>query len=514
MSARRIPMQKIRDILRLHFEGHLSRRQIARCLSISRDSVAVTLERVATSGVSWPLPEDLSDRALVERLYPKPQPILSATKRVVPDWQEMHDRLKVKHVTRHIVWDEFRQKEPDAVRYSQFCLLYRQWQQHVDPVMRQTHKAGEKLFVDFAGDTVPVVNPETGEIREAQLFVAVLGCSKYLYAEATWTQSLPDWVMAHVRAFHAIGGVCPILIPDNTRTAVKKPCWYEPTLNRTYAEMASWYGTAILPARVRKPKDKPVAEGGVLLAERAVLGRLRNRTFFSLESLNEAIAEEVEKINEAPFQKLDGSRRSQFEAHDRPALLPLPAARYEYAEWSTHRAGADYHIEVDKHYYSVPFRLMRHQLDVRLTATTVEAFCRNERVASHRRSARHHAHTTLHDHMPDRHRHYAEWTPERIVQWAASVGGSTAEFCEAIMARRRHPEQGFRACLGIMRLSKTHGTSRVDAACRRALVAGAIQYKSIVSILARHLDELPLFPPTTADPLPDHEHLRGPQYYN
>lgn len=515
MPAHRMSMHKIRDVLRMHFELQLSHRQIARALSISRVGVRRSVDRAKAASLSWPLEETMTDASLELRLYPPSESVSASAPRPLPDWEKVRSELSRKHVTRQLLWEEYHEVHPDGVGYSQFCDLYRTWRLHVDPAMRIERKAGEKLFVDYSGDTIGVSDPKTGEIRQAQLFVAVLGSSSYLYAEATWTQQLQDWIMAHVRAIEFLGGVPKLIIPDNTLTAVKRPlCFYEPTINRTFADFARHYGVAILPARAQRPKDKAAVEAGVLHVQRRILGRLRNRHFFSLAQLNEAIAEEVDAINEAPFQKLEGSRKTQFEAIDQPALMPLPQAAYEYAEWRTPRAGVNYHIEVEKHFYSVPHTLMRRKLTVRLTASIVEVFYRGERVASHQRMYRKYGYRTVAEHMPSNHRLYAEWNPERIEKWAASLGVSVAKVCDSIMRTRPHPEQGFRACLGIMRLAKLYGNERAEAACARALAAGGVSYRSIESILRRGLDRLPLFSTTTPEPLPNHEHIRGPEYYN
>jgi len=514
MPAHRLTMRKISDVLRLHFQSRLSCRQIAQALSVSRAGVHTTIDRATAAGLTWPLPEGVTDVELELLLYPPAESSQEIQPRTLPDWKKVRTELSRKHVTRRLLWEEYHEAHPQGVGYSQYCELYKQWRLHVDPVMRIERKAGEKLFVDWSGDSIGVIDPKTGEVHQTQLFVAVLGSSSYLYAEATWTQQLQDWIMAHVRAIEFLGGCPALLIPDNTKTAVKRPCYYEPTIHRTYADFARHYGMAILPARVRKPRDKAPAEAGVLHAQRRILGRLRNRQFFSLADLNEAINEEVDAINEAPFQKLDGSRKSQFEEIDQPALMPLPQNPYEYAEWLSPRAGINYHIEIEKHFYSVPHRLMRRKLDVRLTANVVEVFYRNERVASHRRGFRKYGYTTVPEHMPSNHRFYAEWNPERIQKWAASMGGSVALVCEEIMRKRSHPEQGFRACMGIIRLTKLYEKERCQAACQRALAAGTVNYRSIESILKRGLDRLPLFSDTTPEPLPNHEHIRGPEYYN
>jgi len=379
--------------------------------------------------------------------------------------------------------------------------------------MRQEHKAGEKLFVDFCGQTVAVIDPETGESRWAEIFVAVLGASNYTYAEATWTQGLENWIGLHVRTFEYLGGVTSLVIPDNLKSGVSKPCRYEPDLNRTYQELAEHYGVAVIPARVRKPKDKAKVEVGVQVVERWILASLRHRQFFSLSELNEGIWELLERLNGRPFKKLPGTRQSQFEALDRPALKPLPRERFEYAEWQKERVGPDYHVEVAGHFYSVPYQLVGQELDVRVTAEGVECLHGGQRVACHVRSHDRGGSTTVREHMPRHHRHYAEWTPQRLVKWAQETGRSTSEVVETILTSRPHPHQGFHSCLGLHRLAKRYGPERLEAACRRALRIGGLSYKSIRSILERGLDRQE--PPTEASEAPPivHDNIRGAEYY-
>src|SRR5262247_3394404 len=380
--------------------------------------------------------------------------------------------------------------------------------------MRQSHRAGEKLFVDYAEQGIPVINSHSGEVHEVAIFIAVLGASNYTYAEATWSQSLPDWIGSHVRTFAALGGVPQVVVPDNLKAAVSRPHRYEPTLNRTYAELAQHDGVAIVPARAARPRDKAKVEVGVQVVERWILARLRHHTFFSLLELNTAIADLLVLLNQRPFKKLSGSRQSVFEALDRPALRPLPAQPYEYAEWKLVRVNIDYHVEVDGHYYAVPYALVKQQLEVRLTAQVVEVFYHGKRVASHPRVFLKGRHSTIAAHMPTAHRHYVEWTPQRLIRWAATSGEATARVVETILASRPHPQQGFRSCLGLMRLGKSYGAERLEAACRRALTLGACSYKSIESILKHGLDRTPL--PATPPPpaAPRHANIRGPEYYS
>ncbi len=412
------------------------------------------------------------------------------------------------------MWDEYKAQYPDGYQYSYFADLYRDYAKKLDLSMRQVHHAGEKLFIDYCGQTVPVIDAETGEVHDCQVFVAVLGASNYAYAEATFTQSLPDWSGSHVRAFEFIGGVPEILVPDNLLTGITKPCRYEPGINRTYQELAVHYGAVVMPARVRKPKDKAKVEAGVQIVQRWILAALRNREFFSLAELNAAIRELLQRLNDRPFKKLPGSRRSRFLELDKPALKPLPAVPFTFAEWKIKkRPGIDYHVEVYDNYYSVPYQLRREYLDIRMTEATVEAFFRGKRVASHIRSYGKGKHSTLPEHMPKAHRDYAEWTPERVIRWAAETGTATAELVTAILAKHQHPQQGFRSCLGIISLAKQFGKERVEAACKRALLIGGASFKSVKSILETGLDKKPL-PEQTPSRAIAHCNIRGSEYYN
>lgn len=480
---------------------------------ISRPAVDEYLRRAEAAGLSWPLPATLDDAALERLLFPAAPP-LPAQARGLPDWPTIHRELRRKGVTLFLLWQEYREQHPQGYQYSWFCERYRAWRGRLDVVMRQEHRAGEKLFVDYAGQTVEVVDRLSGEIRTAQLFVAVLGASNYTYAEATWTQGLEDWIGSHQRCFRYLGGVPEIIVPDNLRSGVSKTHRYEPDTNPTYQEMASHYGVAVLPARVRRPRDKAKVEAGVLVVERWILAALRNRSFFSLAELNAAIRELLERLNARPFKKLPGSRREHFAQLDKPALQPLPAAPYVYAEWKKARVHIDYHVEVDGHYYSVPHTLVKKQLEVRITRNTIECFQRGNRVASHRRSYHKGRHTTTSAHMPEAHRQASGWSPERLANWAAETGPATEKLVLTVLSARKHPQQAYRSCLGILRLGKAYGSERLEAACRRALTLGSHSYKSIESILKHRLDERPLT--QQADPpLPeDHDNIRGPSYYH
>jgi transposase len=505
-------MRKIHLVLRLFFEARLSIRAIARSVKASPSTVGDYIRRAKAAGLGWPLPQGMDERALEAKLFPPSRP--TSISRPLPDWPTVHQELRRKGVTLALLWHEYKTEYPDGLQYSWFCQQYRAWSRHLDVVMRQEHRAGEKLFVDYAGQTVPVVNRETGELREAQIFVAVLGASNYTFAEATWTQSLPDWCASHVRALRFLGGAPELVVPDNLRAAVTQPHRYEPDTNPTYQDLAEHYGIAILPARVRRPRDKAKVEVGVQLVERWILATLRNRTFFSLAELNAAIAELLKRLNERPFNKLPGSRHSVFESLDQPALKPLPSEPYVYAQWKKVRVHIDYHIELDRHYYSVPFTLTGKQLHARFSAATVELFHRGARVASHPRSHQSGRHTTCSEHMPEKHRRMGKWSPERFIQWAEKSGPATAKLITNVLSARRHPEQSYRSCLGILRLAKTYGDKRLEAACQRALTLGTYAVRSIESILKHRLDQQPLGEPQElALPL-DHDNIRGPSYYH
>ncbi len=504
-------MRKVKEILRLHFELGLRVRQIARSLSVSHSTVSDLLGRAQAAGLTWPLPEGLDEAALEARLYTAPggRPRNPAE----PDMEWIHRELRRKGVTLQLLWAEYRQAYPDGYQYSQFCERYRKWRGTLDIVMRQTHRAGEKMFVDYAGKTVPVVAPTTGEVREAQVFIAVLGASNYSYVEASWSQELGPWIEAHCRAFEFFGGVPEILVPDNLKGGVARACRYEPDINPTYQEMATHYGTAVIPARPKKPRDKAKVEVAVQIVERWILAVFRNRTFFSLDELNEAIRQELDRLNDKPFQKLEGSRRSLYQTVDRPALKPLPQERFELAEWKKARVNIDYHVAVDGNYYSVPYQLVHREVDIRLTAWVVEVIHKGRRVASHARTYGKGKFVTEPGHRPASHARHLEWTPSRLVTWAERVGPNAASLVQTILASKPHPEQGYRSCLGLMRLGSRYSPERLEAAAQRALALGGTSYHSVKSILDKGLDQEPLRPPVSASPLPGHANVRGPGYY-
>ncbi len=507
-------MRKLTEILRLRFEAHLSHRAIARSVGIGLGTVSLYLKRFQASGLSWPLSAHMDEVQLAQRLFPNGAP-KSRRDLVEPDFAEMHQELKRKGVTRQLLWEEYRACNPQhGYRYTQFCQRYKDWRGKLRLSMRQVHKAGEKLFVDYAGPTVSIVTPQGGECRKAHVFVAVLGASNYTYAEATWTQSLSDWLGSHVRAFEFLGGVTQLVVPDNLKSGVSKACRYEPDINPSYQYLASYYGTAIVPARPYKPKDKAKAEAAVQLVERWILARLRHQTFFTLSELNHAIRQLLDRLNHRPFKKLPGTRRSQFEALDQPALLPLPKDRYELTEIKQARVNIDYHLEFDQHYYSVPYALVREQVEVQATAELLRVRHRGKQVACHVRSRRKGGFTTCAEHMPRRHRKHQQWTPGRLLNWAQDTGPEVLTFVQQLLQGRAHPEQGYRACLGVLNLSRSYGAERLNAACARALQLKAFRVKSVQSILQQGLDQVPLEVESETPAIGVHENVRGAHYYH
>ena len=511
MATKRLPMKKLREILKLKYETGLTHREIAKACSVGIGSVSLYVARVREAGLSWPLPTELDDVALERRLFDRA--LVAGAARATPAWSTIHQELKRPGVTLQLLWLEYLQTHPQGYRYSQFCELYRRWRGKLAPSMRQHHRPGEKVFVDFSGKRPNVVDRATGEVVPVELFVGALGASSYVYAEAVATQTLPDWVGANTRMLEHFGAAPTIFVPDNLKSAVTTPCRYEPLVNRTFDDFAAHYAAVVIPARSRKPKDKAKVETNVLVAQRWLLARLRNRTFFSLGALNEAIGELLEELNNRPMRRLGVSRRALFESLDRPALQPLPARRYELAHWKYVRVNIDYHIELEHNLYSVPYQLLGEQLEARFTTTLVELYRAERRVASHRRLHGRGKVATLPEHMPAAHRAHAQWTPSRLINWASQSGPATATVVAEILNRRRHPEQGYRACLGIMRLGKRYGHARLEAASRRAVHLEAYSYRTLNNILSSGFDQQPLAAPEEAPAGPDHDNIRGPGYY-
>ncbi len=519
MPTERIAMRRVREILRLRLDAGLSSQEAAGRMGVARSTLREMQRRFDRSGLPWPLPLDLTDADLESRLYGGAGTKQGHRRRVEPDWATLNRELKRKHVTLQILWDEYIDANPDGYRYSRFCELYRGWEARLPVTMRQTHLGGDKLFVDYAGDTVPVIiDRRTGETRAAHLFVAVMGGSSLSFAHASWTEKLPDWIDAHVQAFAYFGGAARLIVPDNPKVAVIKACFYDPQVNRTYGEMAAHYDTALLPARPRRPRDKAKVEAAVRIVERWLLGTLRHRRFYSLAEVNAAIGELLTRLNDQRVLRYVGrTRRQLFEEIDAPKLRPLPAEPYALAEWRLRKVGLDYHVDIDGHFYSVPYRHARAGVEVRATLRTIEVFLKGERVAAHMRGSGDGKHTTLAEHMPSSHRRYADWTIDRILREARAIGPSVDLLCQMILEHRPHPEQGFRACLGIVRLVKPFGPIRLEAACLRALQVGARTYGSVRSILDNRLDGQPVHRPRDAEDgglTLTHPNIRGSRYYH
>ncbi len=505
----RLTMRQIKEVLRLKYENGLSDSKIAKSCSIARSTVAGYIRKGKKVRITWPIPDAVSETEL-ERLFFPPQE--KSSQKSEPDWHYVYQELKRAHVTKTLLWFEYKERNPDGYEYSQFCELYRQWSGKLNVVMRQDHKAGEKVFVDYCGSTVPIIDSQRGEVIQAQVFVATLGASNYTYAEASISQGLADWITSHVHAFEYFGGVPQITVPDNLLSGITHAHLYEPQINATYQEMAHHYHTAIIPARVRKPKDKAKVEAGVKVVQEWILARLRNQTFFSLTDLNVDITDLLTNLNNEPFEKLEGSRKSLFDTLDKQALQPLPQEPYEYAEWKLARVNVDSHLEVDHHYYSVPYQLLHKQLDVRITGNTVECFYKGNRVASHVRSHEKGRYTTITGHMPKPLQDYAGWTPQRLISWAEKSGDDVGVLVKMLLEKHIHPQQGFRPTLGVIRLGKSYGNDRLNAACKRAIQIGGISYKSVESILRNGYDRIQLPQKDTTSPV-QHTNIRGARYY-
>lgn len=521
MTQERLTVRKIKEILRLKWDCQLSERAIARSCRISRSTVGDYVRRAETAGLKWPLPEDLNDDQLYTVLYPRTSQV-NPKAVYLPDWQHIHLELRKKGVTLRLLWMEYLEQHPQGYGYSQFCQLYRDWTGKMQPTMRLNHKAGEKMFVDYAGQTAPVIDPKTGEIREAEIFVAVLGASSYMYAEAQWHQDLPNWTGGHVRAYAFFGGVTEVVVPDNLKAGVTHPSRYDPEINLTYQEMAEHYGVAVVPARVAHPRDKSKVEVGVQNVERWILARLRNQKFFSLYELNQAIRELLVELNNRKMEHLGKSRRELFELVDQPALKPLPVTAYEFALWKKARISIDYHVEYDRVFYSVPCYWYPAEVLIRAAEKTIEIFANGKRVALHPRTHHQGAHHTIPEHMPADHRFYGEWSPERFIRWAEQIGPETAKIVQIELKSRPHPEQAYRACMGILGFARKYTPGRLESACRYALANEIQTYRGIKNILSNHLDQSSVLDVSCAQseglsqpslPLP-HTNIRGKDYYN
>lgn len=519
MPRKRMSVRKIKEILRLHFEEKRSNREIGLSVGKSPSVVCDCMSRFRGSGLLWPQSASLCEEDFEQHLYPSSQ-----TRRkpdyVIPDFEYMHKELAGKHVTLSLLWQEYRVANGESsYQYSQFCELYRRWAKPLGAVMRHSHKAGEKTFIDWSGDGVEIVDRTTGEVWEAQLFVATLGASSYTFARAAPSREMPHWLRLHDEAFEYFKGVSAVVVPDNEKTGVTSASLYEPDLNRTYAAWAEHMSVAVIPTRPRKPRDKAKVESAVLIAQRWILARLRNHTFFSVDEANMEIARLLKEYNDKPMQKLGVSRRHLYETVDRPCLRPLPSRRFEPFEWREVKLNIDYHVQVDKTYYSAPYKLIGQKVEVRATGSTIEILYKGRRVASHTRCYGHNwQYITEHTHRPEHHKAFLDWTPERLINWARKCGEKTASLVDAVIASKKHPEQGYRSCLGVMRLGQKYGADRLEAACERALELRSPSYKTVNSILKTGADRLP--PPNKRQSsekqltLPRHENIRGSEYYH
>jgi transposase len=513
MPTERLSMRRIRQVLQLHFGARASARVIAHEVGVGRSTVQDYVARAAGAKLGWPLPADVTDAALEQLLFPAPTATPGVRRHPEPDWAALVREMKRCGVSLMILWEEYHGAHPQGYGYSRFCELYRAFERRLSPTMRQTHLAGQKAFVDYSGKKIPITDRLTGEIRMAEIFVGVLGASNLTYAEATWTQTLPDWIGAHVRMFRFYGAAPRLLVPDNLKSGIHKASFYDPEANRTYGAMAAHYGVGVLPARPRKPRDKAPVEAGVRVAQYYLLGRLRNVIFFSLAECNAAITAAMTTMNARVMRRLGVSRRQLFDAVERPAMQVLPEQDYEYAEWHLARVGIDYHVEVAGFFYSVPHALIREQVDTRATARTIEVFHRGKRVAAHARRYGGPRHGTDPDHMPSAHRRYAEWTPDRFARQARDIGPNTEALILSVLARRPHPEQGFRTCIGVLRLFRGLAADRAEAVSARAIEVGVLSYDSVASILRHRLDRSAS--PQAADGTPLlHENIRGSGYFH
>jgi len=504
-------MRKISEIFRQHHSLGYTGRQIARSLNISPSTVSEYLARGKGAGFSWPLP-DLTEDALYKALFPTGRK--AKTRKVLPDWEYVLQEMRRKGVTLQLLWREYIETHPGGLSYGKFCQYFRAFRKSVSPVMRQMYKAGEKCFVDYAGMTMPWIDRATGEIHQAQIFVGCLGASQYAFVEATATQQLPDWIASHAHMFEAFGGVPEILIPDNLKSCVTKSHRYDPDINANYQLMGEHYGVAIVPARPIEPRDKAKVENMVGIVEKQILASFRDATFFSIAEINAAIRPKLATLNAQPFQKMKISRKDLFHSLDQPALRPLPPERYQMAEWKKAKINIDYHFMLDNHFYSVPWKFIHQPVEIRSTVSTVECFCKGERIAGHDRSKKRYGYTTLPAHMPPAHVAHAHGSsPERLKRWAESIGPQTASFIRHMMSSRVFPQQAYRACLGLLRLSGQYGADRLEKACARGLQAGASRYQQIQNMLKNRMENSP-DSPASDTPASQHGNIRGPGYYS
>jgi transposase len=507
----KLSMRKISEILRQRYELKRSYRDIASSVNISISTISNYLWEAKKAGITWPLPEGITEEELHAKIFlPTTK---GALQKPLPDWEQVHKELRKKGVTLQLLWREYRDIHTNGLGYTWFCLLYKRYIKAISPIMRQVHKGGEKTFVDYAGMKMPWIDPTTGEIHEAEIFVGSLGASQFTFVEATATQGLPDWIQSHINMWEYFGGVSEVVVPDNLKSGVTKAHHYDPDININYQHFSEHYGFAIVPARVSEPKDKAKVENAVGIVERQILAPLRHITFTSIAEINVAIKSRLAMLNNKSFQKMKTSRQELFESVDKPVLKPLPLDRYHYAEWCHAKIHIDYHFVFAGHYYSVPYQYIHHSVQIRATAKTVECFYQGKRIAAHARSDVRYGFTTLKEHMPPSHRAHAEWGPERMKRWANKIGLKTAQFIDHMIASRAFPQQAYRACLGLLRLGERYGEVRLEKACERALTFGMTRYQQVESILKNKLDTADFSHEQNTPILPDHKNIRGANYY-
>jgi transposase len=511
-------MRKLNEMFRLKFEHELSNRKVALACNTHHSVVSDYLVRFNLAGLKWPLTAAISEEDLYQKLFPEKQELEISPSKPIPDWKKVYDELRGhKYLTLQLIWKEYKERYPHGYGYSQFCYRYREWQTLLDITLRQSYKGGEKMFVDYVGQTVRIKSPLNGEFRDAHVFVVVLAASNYTYAEAHPSQELKNWVNGHVRALQYFQGVPKIAIPDNLKSGVKSACFYDPTLNPTYHEMAMYYGVAVIPARKRKPKDKAKVEAGVKIVGQQILAALRNRVFFSIQELNQAIKELLEELNNREMKHLEKSRKEMFELVDKPNLNPLPQKAYEFAIWKKAKVGIDYHVGYDKNFYSVPYRFAHRQVEVRATEKTIEIFNKHIRIASHIRCYEKYQPTTIKEHMPTNHQFMLDWNPKRFIRWAEKIGPSSVELIQLVLGAREHPQQSFRKCLGILNLAKRYSDERLEAAAQRALHYKIFSYKKIKNILDKGYEKIKSENEENIESCKKyslfHKNIRGDKYY-
>lgn len=514
MATKRITMRKIREVLRLHFAAQLSVRKISASTKVSVGAIQKLLTKAKALSLTWPLPDEMDDTVLASQFYPRAD-TRPSQRFEMPDWPQIRKELTGKGITKNLLWEEYTQQYPNrCYSYSQFCERYMRWLKKQKRSMRQVHKAGEKLFVDYAGQTMPIVCNATGEVKFAQIFVAVMGASNYTFCEATWSQSLPDWLGSHVRCFEFLGGIPEMIIPDNLRSGVSKACRYDPDVNPSYQQLAAHYGTVIVPARPRKPQDKAKAEVGVQIIERWILAKLRHQTFFSLAELNHCINALLLEVNNKPFKQLSGTRQSWFASIDRPALAPMPQQAYQFTDIKHVKVNIDYHVQYDNHLYSVPHHLVGEKLELHAKDNLIEAYFKHKRIASHPRKY-HPGMTTTPEHMPVKHEKHHRWSPGRLMNWAKDIGDEVLLWVKAQLAQKHHEEQAYRVCLGLLNLSRSYPAERLNNACAIANHYRLYRLKHIKDILSSNQDKLPAPSEEQTTRLPQaHENIRGPKSFH